>query len=111
MRLITRRTVEDFAARHADARQALADWCAMVEAAAWRDSAHLIQSSTFPARCIGNRRVVFNVRGNHYRIICDLQYAARERGHNGILRVHFVGTHAEYDAVNPEEVQHASARK
>ena len=104
MRLITARTVERYAERHAGAAQALSDWCAMVEAARWADADQVRASSTFPARPVGGRRIVFNVKGNHYRIICDIRYADVARGLNGIVRVQFVGTHAEYNAVDPEAV-------
>lgn len=104
MRLITRRTLERFAAGHADVRGELADWCAMVEAARWRHAAHLRETSSFPARPIGERRVVFNLKGNEYRIIVSVRYADESRGMNGIVRVHFVGTHAEYDRVDAATV-------
>lgn len=100
MRLITRRTIENFAAGHADVRRELADWCAMVEVARWRNAAHLRETSSFPARPIGERRVVFNLKGNEYRIIVSVRYADESRGMYGIVRVHFVGTHAEYDRID-----------
>lgn len=100
MRLLTRRTIERFAAEHAGARQALADLCGMIEVARWRDADHLRASSTFPARPIGDKRVVFNVRGNEYRVVASIQYADAVRGFNGVVRIHFVGTHAEYDSID-----------
>ncbi len=105
MRLLTRRTIEHFAGRHAAARQALADFCAMVEAARWRDANHLTTTSTFPARPVGKKRVVFNVKGNDYRVIASVQYADEGRGYNGVVRIHFVGTHGEYDSVDASTVE------
>lgn len=104
MRLITRRTIERFAETHADARDALATWCTMVEVARWLNADHLASSSTFPARPIGNKRVVFNIKGNAYRVICSVRYAAPEQNLMGIVKVHFVGTHAEYDRVDADTV-------
>lgn len=104
MRLLTARTIEHFAANHAGSRQALADWSAMVEAARWRDAEHLRSSSSFPARPIGNKRVVFNIKGNDYRIVCDVQYADAARNLNGVVRVQFIGTHADYDDIDAESV-------
>ena len=53
----------------------------------------------FPkARILGNNRVLFNIRGNHYRLIVKINYRYR------IQYVRFVGTHAQYDRVNAEVV-------
>ena len=104
MRLITRRTLEQFASIHADAQQPLADLCAMFEAAQWHDADHLRSSSIFPARTIGDRRVIFNVKGNEYRVIVSVRYADVSRGLNGIVRIHFVGKHADYDRIDAATV-------
>jgi len=105
MRLITARTIEQFAADHPEVKQQLADWCAMVEAARWRDAAHLQKSSfAFPTRPIGGKRIVFNIKGNDYRIIVSIRYADEARNLNGIVFVRFIGTHAEYDRVDAETV-------
>jgi mRNA interferase HigB len=106
MRLITRRTLEQYAEEHAEAREALADLAGMIEAARWRDAAHLRDSSSFPARPIGGRRVVFNVKGNSYRVVVAVRYADESAGHNGVVIVKFVGTHAEYDRIDPETVEY-----
>ena len=53
----------------------------------------------FPkARILGNNRVIFNIRGNHYRLIVKINYRHR------IQYVRFVGTHDQYDRVNAEVV-------
>lgn len=104
MRLLTRRTLERFADQHASARQALADFCGMVELARWRDAEHLRASSTFPARSIGCGRFIFNIKGNEVRVIVEVRYADESKGYNGIVRVCFVGTHAEYDRIDARTV-------
>jgi mRNA interferase HigB len=43
-------------------------------------------------------RVVFNIKGNDYRLIARVQYQA------GVLAIRFFGTHAEYDKVDAETV-------
>ena len=50
------------------------------------------------ASIIRGHRVVFNIKGNDYRLVVKVQYAHR------VVYVRFVGTHAEYDAINVEEV-------
>jgi len=46
----------------------------------------------------GNNRVVFNIGGNKYRLVVEMQYRA------GIAWVKFVGTHAQYDRIDVETV-------
>ena len=50
------------------------------------------------ASIVGANRVVFNIKGNDYRLVVMISYPAR------IVYVRFVGTHAEYDAIDVEEV-------
>jgi mRNA interferase HigB len=102
MRLITARTVERFAREHAEAENALADWIACVQVARWETPNDAL-SSGLSVRTIGDRRLVFRIIGNKYRIICDVQYASRDLA--GIIRVQFIGTHAEYDKVDAATVK------
>jgi len=48
---------------------------------------------------ISNNRVVFNVKGNDYRVVCAMDYPRQA------MYIKFVGTHKEYDSINVEEVQ------
>ncbi len=50
------------------------------------------------ASIIGSDRVVFNIKGNDYRLVVRINYAYR------IVYVRFVGTHADYDRVDVKEV-------
>ena len=50
------------------------------------------------ASIVGDNRVVFNIKGNTYRLVVKINYPYR------IVYVRFVGTHAEYTAVDVEEV-------
>ncbi len=51
------------------------------------------------ASIVGNNRVVFNVKGNHYRIVCAMDYLRQA------MFIKFVGTHAEYDRINVEVIE------
>lgn len=51
------------------------------------------------ASVLKNRRVVFNIKGNNYRLIVSIAYKL------GIVYVKFIGTHAEYDQVDAETVE------
>ena len=59
---------------------------------------HSIKERYRSASICGNHRVVFNIAGNKYRLVVELQYRA------GITWVKFVGTHAQYDKINVETV-------
>jgi mRNA interferase HigB len=57
------------------------------------------RQATFPrASILKAGRVVFNVKGDDYRLIARVQYQA------GVLMIRFFGTHAEYDAIDAETV-------
>ena len=51
------------------------------------------------ASFVGNNRVVFNIKGNDYRIVCAMDYPRQA------MYIKFVGTHKEYDIINVEEVK------
>ena len=63
----------------------------------WR-TPHDIKDQFAGASICGNNRVVFNVGGNKYRLVVEVQYKA------GIVWVKFVGTHAQYDRIDVETV-------
>jgi mRNA interferase HigB len=50
------------------------------------------------ASIAADNRVVFNIKGNNYRVVVKINYPYR------VVYIRFVGTHAEYDAINVEEV-------
>ena len=99
MRIYSRRTLRDYWTRHADAEDALASWHKQVERADWSTPADV--TALFPtASILSNNRVVFRIRGNSYRLVVEIFYEGR------LVFIKFVGTHAEYDRINAEEVEH-----
>ena len=72
-------------------------WLYEVKAAKWKNSAE-IKVKYRTASIINNKRIVFNICGNKYRLIAAINYQI------GIVFIRFIGTHIEYDKVNPEEV-------
>lgn len=76
--------------QHADIRGPLRAWRDIVRNADWSSPADL--KATFSAASfLSNNRVVFNIKGNNYRLLCRIDYATRT------VRVVRGGTHAEYD--------------
>jgi mRNA interferase HigB len=92
--LAGRHVIGKFVRKHVDARQWLAEWTRNVEGARWaglHDVRKLYPSADGGVKLSNGRLVtVFNVRGNDYRLIADIVYAA------GIVNVLDILTHAEY---------------
>ncbi len=95
MRIVALKTLREFWARHPDAEQSLRAWHEEVNRAQWRTPAD-IKAHFGNATILKGRRVVFNIKGNDYRLLTALAY------HTGLVFVKFVGTHAEYDHIDAE---------
>ena len=93
MRVISRKTLREFWDRHPDARQPLQAWYDDVKHADWKSPAD-IKGVYRNASFLANNRVVFNIKGNNYRLIVAVQYT------HGILYIRFVGTHRDYDKID-----------
>lgn len=93
MRVISRRALRDFWESHTDAEQPLRAWFREARAADWKTPAEV--KNRYPsASVLANDRLVFNIKGNEYRLIVAARYDL------GILFIRFVGTHGEYDQVD-----------
>jgi mRNA interferase HigB len=90
MRLVGRKRLEEFQRTHADVRAWVSAWVAEVETAEW-GSPKDIKDRYSTASVISDQVIVFNVKGNRYRLEAHVSYAAR------IVSVIRWGTHAEYD--------------
>ncbi len=97
MRILSKRTLRIFWERHAAAEASLLAWYREVEQEDWATPTDLL--ARYPrASIIGSGRVVFRIKGNDYRLVAWVNYPKR------LLYVKFVGTHAEYDRIDAEEV-------
>ena len=97
MRIIAVSYLRAFWKKHPNAEQALKSWVDEVKHAAWKQPAD-IKGQYRSASVLKNRRVVFNLKGNDYRLVVSVAYRYRA------VYVKFVGTHAEYDAIDAETV-------
>ena len=93
MRIISRRALRECWEHHPDARQALQAWYADVRFAEWRSPSEIKQTYQ-NASILPNNRVVFNIKGNRYRLVVAVNYDF------GMVYIRFVGTHAEYDRID-----------
>ena len=99
MRVVAKSTLVKFWQRPecADSKGALQSWFDEASKADWLTPQD-IKAQYRSASICGNNRVVFNIAGNKYRLVVEMQYRA------GIVWVKFVGTHAQYDQINVENV-------
>ena len=97
MNVISKRTLIQFYKRHPQAKSALEVWHADARKAEWStpDDIKMVYSS---ASFLKDNRVVFNIKGNDFRLIVHIDYKRK------IVRVKFIGTHSEYDKINAEEI-------
>jgi mRNA interferase HigB len=97
VRVFNRSTVKAFADSHADARRSLYAWFAEVENASWTGPNDV--KSRYPsASIIAGDRIVFNIKGNSYRVVVAVKYDFF------VVYIRFIGTHAEHDAIDAESV-------
>ena len=89
MLLVGRDRLDEFIKAHADARAWIENWINDVEAARWRTPQD-IKSSYASVSILANRIVIFNVKGNRYRLEVQVAY------NTGVVVVKWAGTHAEY---------------
>ena len=108
MRVIARRTLHEYVASrkgHQDQaalKSALDAWFAEVHRADWRSSAD-VRRHYATASIVSSDRIVFNIRGNHYRLITAVDYE------KGIVWIKWLGTHAEYDRIDVRTVEYERA--
>lgn len=97
MRIISRKTLKEAWGKYRDAEQPLRAWYREAEASTWANPEDVrVRYPT--ASVVGDERIVFNIKGNAYRLVVAINYKA------GIVFIKFFGTHAEYDKVDVAEV-------
>jgi len=97
MRVIGVSKLHKFWKRKRGAKQQLEAWYSEAKDAVWTDP-HDVKNQYPKASIIGNNRVVFDICGGSYRLVVHIKY----RFETVIVR--FVGTHADYDRINAEEI-------
>jgi mRNA interferase HigB len=98
MRIISKRTLVEFYSKYPEAKSALEIWHSNAKNALWNTPSD-IKSEYASASFLKDNRVVFNIKGNDYRLVVHIDYK------RGILRVKFIGTHKEYDKIDAGEIR------
>jgi mRNA interferase HigB len=102
--LIKKATIEDFVSKNPSSRTPFEYWLLVIKMADWKNPAH-IKSTFKSADLLGNGtdRVVFDIGGNNYRLICKY-FFGKKMVH---LFVCWLGTHEDYDKICSKEEQYA----
>lgn len=100
MRIIARKTIVQFwnsSPKYADARAPLESWYHEVKRADWSNPAD-IKEQYRSASILKSGRVVFNIAGNKYRLVVQINFSRR------IVYICFIGTHKQYDQIDVEKI-------
>ena len=97
MRIIAKKILRDFWIAHTDSEQQLKAWYQETLKAMWTNPTKI--KIEYPsASFLANNRVIFNIKGNHYRLIVKINYDYQ------MIWIRFIGTHAEYDKINANTI-------
>ncbi len=97
MRIIAKRTLRDFWTKHTDSEQQLKAWYRETEKTEWGNINDL--KKDYPsASILQENRIVFNIRGNNYRLIVKFSIEYQ------ICWIRFIGTHADYDKIDANTI-------
>ena len=102
MRIIARKTLKDYWSKHSNSEQALKAWFAEAKTADWK-SPNDVKRKFGDASIISNKRAVFNIKGNKYRLVVDIEYHIR------LVFIVWVGTHKQYDKIKVKTVKYVKS--
>lgn len=97
MHIISVKKLRQFWNAHKDVEQDLKEWYAKTEHMD-RVAPEDIKLKHKNASFIANNRVVFNIKGNKYRLVVQVNYK------NKVVYIRFIGTHSEYDRIDAEKI-------
>lgn len=104
MRIIAVKTLKQYWEKFPQAEQALLSWYEEVEEAAW-SSPNELKEQYRNASILTDKRVVFNIHGNSFRLIIDIEYRLK------IVFVVWFGTHPQYDKIDAKKVSYGKTNK
>lgn len=93
MRIITFLRIKEFALKHSDSDIAFRDWYRKTQRSNW-DNLSDIKKTFNNVDYVGNNRYVFNIKGNHFRLVAIIIFASQK------VYIRFIGTHKEYDKID-----------
>ena len=97
MRIIAKAILREFWELHPDSEQQLKAWYQETSKAEWK-TPNKIKIEYPSASFLVDNRVVFNIKGNHYRLIVKINYDYQ------MIWIRFIGTHSQYDKINAKTI-------
>jgi mRNA interferase HigB len=97
LRVIEKKILREYWVKHPDSEQQLKSWYQEAEDAEWK-SPRDIKRDYPSASILAGNRVVFNIKGNHYRLIVKINYDY------GMIWIRFIGTHSAYDKIDAQTI-------
>lgn len=97
LRVIAKKILREFWQKHTDCEQQLKAWYHETSKAKWKNTQDIKRE--YPtASFIADNRVVFNIKGNRYRLICKINYNYQ------MVWIRFIGTHTGYDTIEATKI-------
>lgn len=96
-RIVAKRTIREFWEKHPDSKEYLETWHETVKGANWRNP-NEIKEFYSTVSILKNSRIVFNIRGNHYRLVAKINFEKQW------LFIRFIGTHKDYDNIDADNI-------
>ena len=96
-RIIAKKTLRDYWEKHAESEQYLKTWYETAKNSNWL-TPNEVKKTYASASILQNNRVVFNIKGNSFRLIVKFNYERQW------AFIRFIGTHAEYDKINAKTI-------
>jgi len=95
--VIKRQAIEVFCKKHSNAKLPLLTWFLVCRKANWHNYHELLLDfpEAFP---VGDNRVVFDIKGNKYRLVARILFVFKQ------VQIKWIGTHAEYDRIDVDKV-------
>jgi mRNA interferase HigB len=97
LRVIAKKILRDFWAKHTDSEQQLKTWFKEASKASWNIPAD-IKSAYTRVSILKSGRAVFNICGNKYPLVVDINYMRKW------VFIRFIGTHKEYDKIDADKI-------
>jgi mRNA interferase HigB len=97
MNVISLKKLREFYDIHPDSKAYLTSWFKTVRKADWKDY-NDVKEDFRSADFIADNRVIFNIKGNHYRLITRISFTHKR------VMIKWLGTHTEYDRINARTI-------
>jgi len=97
MRIVSKKILREFREKHSDSEHQLKTWHRETSRAIWKNPSE-IKAEYSKTSILKSGRVVFNICGNKYRLVVDINYERQW------VFIRFVGTHSEYDKIDANKI-------